>query len=1159
MKQAILGALLVSTTAVVSLAQGAQASSASWQGTLRDAAGRPVSGATIELSAVAATSGAGAGFRADATSDSSGSFSFPDLPAGDYALAVVLPGRKLKLGQPLRVRAGERLQASITVSADERQIDLLPGTESGAVGSTPEATRSGAAAAQSTGGANLSSKQVSSLPLNKRDFSQLLTLAAGTTTDTNGASNFTQQFAVNGQRGTTAVFAMDGFDVTDPELGGATLANFNVDAIQEIRSDSGVMPASVGEGAAGFTNVITKSGTADVHGDAFEFLRNSALDARNFFDRRSFANPGRIPPFRRNEFGFTNGGPLVLPGFYNGHGRTFYFGEYQGFRQVLSTTQVLSVPTAAERQGMDTTAFRGDTLMVPVNSQIAPILQSYPLPNDPQGAFGARTYATSSKVTTLSDQFSIRIDHRISEQSQLNGRFSFNQNNGPTTNPNQTAIDPSFALDFLDHQRNAGLHLTHTFSARFTSDTSFGFIRSTPLFTSRNRTQPGILFGDGLYEPFNGSSGAIFGAWGNLFQLRQSFAYARGSHTFQVGFEARLNRDTTVFGLTPNGQYTFGGGTAYAPVAIPSASGTHNIAQGDPLPDALAGFLTGTPYSFTATVAGPQFPQGDRIDEAAIRRNAYNGYFRDTWKITPRLSVDYGLRYEANGAIGEAHHLTSAPRILGQDGRPARFWDPGARQVLLVNPQPPYPMDWGGWGPRLAIEWQATEHTTVRAGAGITTLLPNLFADNAVTGAIPFALNPFFAATPGAPVTFNKGVATFGPPQVFTPQGQPIYATGKSMDVPANTPLDLQRLEDDLARLSPGHQAQALLIFGQANNFPNGYIETFTLGLSHDFRDLKFNASYVGTAGVKLVNIIYPNSYSGADPAFAPFTRFDASGHVLGGIGPETLIGTPGHSTFHSVEADISKTSPRLGLGFQASYTFSKSIDNASTVFAGPGGGSSTILQANPQDPWHPGSDKGPSTFDITNIFSLSLIQNLPFDRITALNPFGRLASGWEFLNITTLTTGSPFTVFSGIQQTGYGAGGADRPDQIGRPVLSTNRIVREDYFGAGDKNPDFFSIPIEVPGGTGPNHGRLGTLGRDTFRGPGYHNFDVALMKDTTLGRRAGSEAVTLQFRAEFFNALNLVNFSLPSNIVRGTGFGVISRTAGTSRQLQFSLKLIY
>ncbi|HKS95208.1 MAG TPA: hypothetical protein VJV74_03635, partial [Terriglobia bacterium] len=788
----------------------------------------------------------------------------------------------------------------------------------------------------------------------------------------------------------------------------------------------------------------------------------------------------------------------------------------------------------------------------------------YPLPNDLEGAYGARTYAASSKVATSSNQFSIRIDHRISDQAQLFARFNFNDVSGPTVNPDQTAIDPSFARRFLDHQRSIALTYTRTVSPNFTSESLVGFVRSTPLFTTVNLVQPGLGFADNLFEPFNSASGGNYGDWGNVFQARQSFAWTHGGHTVKMGVEARLNRDTTIFSLSTNGSYTFGGGTPYSSVMIPSASGKHDIHPGDPLPDSLTGFLTGTPYSFTASAAGgPQFPQGSHIGDAAVQREAYNAYVQDSWKISSRLVLNYGLRYEVDSHIHEGHHLTSAPEFVNPGGQDVPYWTPGAQERFLIDPEPPYPLDWRGLGPRVSIEWGATDHTTLRAAAGITTLLPNLFLDNALTGGFPYVVNPYFSAAPGEPAPFTGSVPAFNPPPVYSIQGTPLFATGPSTAVPANTVADVQRFENDLAAGAPGHQIQPLLVFGMARNFPDGYIETYTAGLDHDFADLKFNISYVGTAGVKLVSVSYPNNFGGADPAFAPFTGFDSARHVTGGFGPEFLINTPSHSTYHSVEAGVSKTSPRLGLGFQASYTFSKSLDNASTLQGGfglggaPGG---VVLQPPPQDPRNLAAEKGPSTFDLTHIVTLSFVQVLPFNRVAALAPLGRrLTSGWQLLNISTLTSGPPFTVLSGIQQTGLGSGGADRPDQIGQPVLSTSRTVREDYFGLGANNASLFFIPINLPGGTGPNAGRLGTLGRNTFRGPGFHNFDFALMKDTPLASRGKSEPVTLQFRAEFFNVFNLVNFGLPDNVIRGSGFGVISQTAGTSRQLQFSLKLLY
>src|SRR5438045_112631 len=382
-----------------------------------------------------------------------------------------------------------------------------------------------------------------------------------------------------------------------------------------------------------------------MHGSAFEFVRNAAFDARNFFDpsKGSNGNTGlnerRIPPFARNEFGVTNGGPLLIPHFYDGHGKTYYFGEYQGFRQVLGTTQVLPMPSAEERAGIDTTTYPGDTLTVPVNATIAAILARYPLPNLPQGAFGARTYATSSKVATSTDQFSIRIDHKFSDTNSLMGRFSLNQVNGPTTNPDQTAIDPSFGVKFFDHQRNATVRLAHTFSPRLSSTSSFGYIRSTPFFPSTNHTQVSLAYNDGLYAGFYNADGSIFGSFGNLYQMKHEMVWMHGAHTFKWGAEIRLNKDATIFGTNPNGQYAFGGGTAYSPVFIASASGQHDIHAGDPLPDTLTGLLTATPFSYTITAAASVTPVGDKFDEAAVRREAYNFYFLDVWKVNARFSV----------------------------------------------------------------------------------------------------------------------------------------------------------------------------------------------------------------------------------------------------------------------------------------------------------------------------------------------------------------------------------------------------------------------------------------------------------------------------------------------------------------------------------------
>ena len=261
----------------------------------------------------------------------------------------------------------------------------------------------------------------------------------------------------------------------------------------------------------------------------------------------------------------------------------------------------------------------------------------------------------------------------------------------------------------------------------------------------------------------------------------------------------------------------------------------------------------------------------------------------------------------------------------------------------------------------------------------------------------------------------------------------------------------MPRFQADLSALTPGHQAQPLTVYGTPPNVPNGYIENFTAGIEQTFKDVVINASYVGTEGVKLMSVISPNSYSGASPQFARFTQFDSSGQVVGGYGPEILMGTPSHSTYHALQVSASKNSPRLGLGFQSGYTFSKALDNASAIVFPFGGPSGTVLQTLPQDPWNPGAEKGPATFDVAQAFSTSIIQVLPLERVDFLRPLGKkVLDGWQVLNITTLTSGSPFSVYSGIQQTGAGSAGTDRPDQIAVPDFSTRRTVREDYFGRG-------------------------------------------------------------------------------------------------------------
>ena len=1129
--------------------QNRSGSVADVSGVLSTTEGTAVAGATVTLLADGAHQQ-----KSSAVTGSDGQFALPGLTPGRYTVTVEIPGRAPTLPTMLNladttVTLTVSDQNTLTVTAEPHaQAPVTPKANSGATSN----------ASSSTGGEKLSSQSVSELPLNGRDFSTLLLLAAGTMTDVNGATNFTQQFAINGQRGVEAVFAMDGADISDPEMGGTLFTNFNVDAIQELASSSGWMPAEIGRGAAGFTDIVTRSGKTGFHGSFFEFLRNSNLDARNYFDHPSIAEPGRIPPFRRNEFGFTNGGPVVLPHVYNGRSRTFYFGEYQGFRQLLGTTQVLAVPTAAERAGQDMVTYPDgstDMLQVPVNPEIAAVLARYPLPNNPTGAYGARTYAAPSNVVTNADQFSIRIDEKLSEKGQFLGRFSYDNLTGPTTNPDQTLLDPSFGVEYVDRQRNVVFSYTRTSSPRYLWSASLSITRSTPSFPTANHIDPALKFVDGLFEPFDSAAGSVMSAFGNLFQGQLNFQWTSLRHTLKWGVEGRFNRDTTYFGTSPNGEYDFGGGTVYSPTFIGSASGEHNVEPGAPLPDTLSSLLIGYPYGYTIGVAPPYFSNGAHIGPAAVNRNDGNAYVEDTWKINDRWAIDYGLRFEVYTPITERAHRTSS--FLNP------FPAPGVGQQYLINPQPTYQMGSNDWGPRVQIDWNAPGQVRVHAGGGITVIPPNIWQDNLLTGSTPFVVYPRVNAAQSGEIAYGFQITPSELPRTYTPQGEDVFSSGDPKKVPPNTVMDVDRYQQDLAALSPGHQLSLLNLSAMDPKFGNGLLQTWTLGLERRFGGLTADAAYVGTESFRLPRMSYPNAYPGAEAGLAPYTNFDRNGTVTGGFGFESVVTDTAHSSYNALQTSLAGQVGHRGPGVQAGYTWGKSLDDVSGLQGGTGSAGAVVLFS-PQNPFNTHAEKGPSNFDVTHAFTLSAAENLHLEDLRFLPSRAQvMTKGWQLLSISTITSGSPFTVYSGLQQTGFGTTGADRPDQIGTPHLSTAKSAtrqREDYFGLGASNASFFSIPIGIPGGSGPNSGRFGTLGRNTFRGPAYYDFDYALIKTTPIGRRqSGLERSDLQFRGEFFNLFNVVNMGLPANTIEGSGFGVINKTAGTSRQIQFSLKLIY
>ena len=649
-------------------------------------------------------------------------------------------------------------------------------------------------------------------------------------------------------------------------------------------------------------------------------------------------------------------------------------------------------------------------------------------------------------------------------------------------------------------------------------------------------------------------------AYGNLFQGRENVAFTTARHAFKAGVEVRINRDTTYFGISPNGEYDFGGGAAYytGNQTIVSNSGTHNVSYGGLLPDTLSSFLTGSPFIYSVAIAPPEVSGGDHMGPAAITRNDINFYAQDTWKVTSRFTLDYGVRLEHYGPITERAHRTSG------------FLNVNGTKQFVINPQPGYHTDWKGWGPRVQATWQASSKLSAHAGGGITVVPPNIWQDNFLTGSTPFAVYPRLQSASAAPIPYGFQITTAEVPNTYTPAGVNILANGTKAIAP-NTVMDVDRYEKDMAALTAGQVVSALNLSGIDRTFRDATLYTWTAGVERKFGNLTADASYVGTAGVKLPRYSFPNAYPGATAAFAPDTQFDSAGKVTGGFGVENVIIASAHSTYHALQTSLSGTVGHGGPGIQASYTWGKSIDDTSQVIGGTGS-TGAVASGFSQNPYDTHPEKAPSAFDVTHGFGLSLAQDLHLESIGFLHPVSKkVTDGWEMLSISSISSGSPFTVFSGIQQTGAGSNGVDRPDQIAKPHLSTARNNRQDYFGHGGDNGVGFLLHSRLHGRrqrTQP--GRFGTLGRNSFRGPAFYDYDFALIKDTPFGRRkSGAERVDLQFRSEFFNLFNIVTMGLPANVLQvnqvtgqilpDTGFGEISKTAGNSRQIQFSLKLIY
>jgi hypothetical protein len=829
---------------------------------------------------------------------------------------------------------------------------------------------------------------------------------------------------------------------------------------------------------------------------------------------------------------------------YNGRNKTFWFIEYAGYRQRLATPVIFPVPTADERKGLVTiTPATGAAyqLQVPVLPDVAAILNKYPLPNNSNGSLGPRTFQSAYSLPTNRDQWSGRLDQRFSDKDSFFFRFSNAPNVQPNQDPNEDIINPQFSNDLRNDWINSGFSETHLFSSSLINEVRISGAQSKFLTVPKRFDVTQVNFADGaLY--YYGTSGGGFGLMPFTMSYRDGVTWVKGRHTMNFGGDYR-GVQSSYFGSSiggPNGVYTFAAG-APLPVAISSVDGRHNLNPGDPSPSSLVSFMVGASQFYQRSVSYPGYgPSGGGFAPFSMRRYHWGGWFQDDFKVTRNLTLNLGLRYEYNSVPYETGN-----RLAGIVDGVNFLPDKTLFRRMVLNPQPIYQEDYRGFAPRIGFAWKTVSKTVIRGGFAIFTNLPvSQTADQQ-------GFNFPFSRTSAAPnLSFTAAPRPLSLPPIHDLKGNVVPSGGDSKSVPANDPVDLTPYPGLLTNLT-------------TDNNHNGYTISGNFTIERELPyDTVLQASYVFNNGVSLPASQYPNGYAGAAPDVAVFTAVNPS------LSEFQLTDNHAHSTYNALQVMLRKSAPTAGLTFQLSYTYSKAIDNATTVYDGDAANSGFV----PNDPSCWRCEKARASFDAPYRVVANFSYQLPFDKASHLPK--RLTQSWTFWGIASAGSGFPFTVLTPFGSKRYGidnyGGGTVRPDLVSTPTLKPSGQGPEEQFFSNaviaDSNTmtqavnasqnfvgQFFAVPLaSLNGSTVAAH--PGNLGRNTFRGAGYSNLDFSLAKDTKLFERA-----SLQFRAEFFNILNQHAFAPPNRTLTSPGFGVSTSTQFDPREIQLGLRLIF
>ena len=1062
----------------------AQAQESGIVGTVTDSSGAVLVGATITAKNV------NTGEERQATTSAIGQFAVPNLQPGTYQVTGTKQGFESKVVDHVTLE----VQAVRTVD-----FVLSPGAASEHVNVTASATA--LQTTESSVSTEFETKVVAELPLNGRDFLQLQLLSPGTTLASPGTFTAVQiasqnldigggNFSVNGMRDVYNDYIIDGVSFKD-WMHGTNGMNPSVDAIQEFRLQTGNYSAEFGANAGGLVNMAIKSGANQIHGNLYDFLRNDKFDAANYFTDQAGE---RKPPLRRNQFGGTVGGPIR-------RNKTFFFFSYEGFREQSTTTLFDTFPTQPMRSGdfsellnlPSPIVIHDPFTGVPYPGNVIPpgsvlsVMPGYlnkyiPLPNRPGLVNNFVTPGTHGNDV---NQYIGRVDHQIKPNLQLNAHYIWDKiyDNPPTT-------VPAFVMTQHNGDQNATLHLTDTVSSRTIFDLQVGW-NSFKQYVNQNleNTTPDIssdilkISGVADDPRASGTPAFIASGFGTLggastprqwfserYEYQGSVSLVRGKHFIRGGFHTVRHHETFQEIIIPNGLYVFDG----------SLSGY-----------SMADMLLGIPANFLLSpeLFNPLYRQWELMP-----------WIQDDWRVTPKLTLNLGLRYEFR------------PWPISKDNTISNIvLPPGGGQASIVVAAPCTPGPVSACQTSLPTSISPTRSTL--ASTDKNNFAPRIgFAyrvGNSGNTVVRGAYGVFYQAEP-----FNQFIfLSINPPFVSFYDKFINSSNVQNWDWFHPT-----------AGLPPGGVQFTYI----PSNSRTPYLQAWNFGVQHDFgAGFVLDTTYVGNKDTKLWARTWPNQPR-PGPGDVDSRRPYRNVSTIAGDEPI------GNANYNGLQVRLDKRFSH-GLSILSGFTWSKAITDTQMAETG-------AFVPDLQDNYNRRANRGLAASDTRDRFTLSSVYELPFGRGRAYlsdahGVVGNIVSGWQMAAIATIQTGQPLTATLPFDNSNTGEG-AKLPNIVGNPNNGPKTI--NEFF-----NTSAFALPPQFT---------FGDEGIDVITGPGLRDLDMSLVKDTRIGER-----LNLQFRCEAFNVANHPIWGQPNTIFGTPQFGQITNTRLDNRQIQFALKLSF